>query len=153
MGERGKKEKTERYFSVAEANRLLPKLTALLYRLQELQAEARSRYEEMERIKAVGYRPDGKLILLYDYLQAKEAFSELVGTANSLIQEIHRMGCQLKDLQMGLVDFPALLDGQEVLLCWRLGEAEVAYYHAVDAGFAGRRRLPRPKEEAGGPSS
>jgi hypothetical protein len=49
---------------------------------------------------------------------------------------------QVKDLDRGLVDFPALHDGEEVLLCWQVGEDEVAYWHGVDEGFAGRKPLP-----------
>ena len=54
---------------------------------------------------------------------------------------IHERGVIVKDLDTGLVDFPALRDGEEILLCWRLGEDEVAYWHGLEEGFAGRKRL------------
>ena len=54
---------------------------------------------------------------------------------------IHGHGAIVKDLDDGLVDFPALRGGEEVLLCWRLGEDEVAYWHGLEEGFAGRKRL------------
>jgi hypothetical protein len=57
------------------------------------------------------------------------------------VNEIHGRGAIVKDLDEGLVDFPALREGEEILLCWRLGEAEVAYWHGLEEGFAGRKQL------------
>ena len=54
---------------------------------------------------------------------------------------IHTQGAIVKDLDEGLVDFPAVRDGEEILLCWRLGEEEVAYWHGLEEGFAGRQPL------------
>jgi hypothetical protein len=59
------------------------------------------------------------------------------------VNEIHGRGAIVKDLDEGLVDFPALREGVEILLCWRLGEAEVAYWHGLEEGFAGRKQLDR----------
>ncbi len=61
-------------------------------------------------------------------------FQELVG-------DICSRGCQIKDLENGLIDFPTLWEGREVYLCWKLGEAEVGHWHEVEAGFSGRRSL------------
>jgi hypothetical protein len=57
------------------------------------------------------------------------------------VNEIHERGAIVKDLDEGLVDFPALRGGEEILLCWRLGEDEVAHWHGLDEGFAGRKPL------------
>ena len=59
-----------------------------------------------------------------------------------LVDEINGHGAEVKDLDSGLIDFPALRHGETVLLCWRLGEAEIAWWHRVEDGFAGRRPLP-----------
>ena len=56
-------------------------------------------------------------------------------------RELDALGIQLKDRRLGLVDFPAEINGRKVLLCWRLGEPEVQYWHEIDSGFAGRRPL------------
>src|SRR5207249_1745693 len=56
-------------------------------------------------------------------------------------QELKDIGVELKDYFTGLVDFPCRMDNREVYLCWRLGEAEVAYWHELEAGFAGRQRV------------
>jgi hypothetical protein len=58
------------------------------------------------------------------------------------VEALQELGVAVKDLDRGLVDFPALRDGEEVLLCWQLGEEKVGYWHGVDEGFAGRRELP-----------
>ena len=55
------------------------------------------------------------------------------------LREFESIGCQCTDFRLGLVDFPALLDGRVVYLCWKLGESEIAHWHEVDGGFSGRR--------------
>jgi hypothetical protein len=57
------------------------------------------------------------------------------------VNEIHGLGAQVKDADEGLVDFPTLRGDEEVLLCWKLGEDEIAYWHSLEDGFAGRRPL------------
>ena len=54
---------------------------------------------------------------------------------------IHELGAVVKDLDDGLVDFPARVEGEEAFLCWRLGEEEIGYWHGLDEGFAGRKPL------------
>ena len=58
------------------------------------------------------------------------------------VEELETIGCQLKDFEMGLVDFPSERDGEPILLCWRLGEEEVSFWHSLEGGFGGRRPLP-----------
>ena len=60
----------------------------------------------------------------------------------ALVEEIEALGAEVKDLELGLVDFPAEREGETVLLCWRVGEDEIGYWHGLDEGFAGRRPLP-----------
>jgi hypothetical protein len=57
------------------------------------------------------------------------------------VNAVHERGAIVKDLDTGLVDFPARLEGQEVLLCWRLGEEQIEHWHGLEEGFAGRKRL------------
>ena len=71
--------------------------------------------------------------------------AEKIGEAiDRLMIELEEMGCFYKDwnFEIGLVDFPAIIDGREVLLCWRSDEAEILWYHGIEDGFAGRRPLP-----------
>jgi len=64
---------------------------------------------------------------------------------NDFIQEIEEIGCHYKDwnFTIGLVDFPAVIDGEEVFLCWRSDEDEILYYHEIEAGYAGRKLIPK----------
>jgi hypothetical protein len=59
------------------------------------------------------------------------------------VEEVQEMGCLVKDLDMGLVDFPTTFRGEEVYLCWKLGEEEIAFWHGVDEGFRGRKAIDR----------
>ena len=65
---------------------------------------------------------------------------EVRGVA-SCVDDLHELGVLVKDLDLGLVDFPTLRDGEEVLLCWRVGEDEIRYWHGLEEGFAGRKEL------------
>ncbi len=143
-----------RLFTVSEANALVPFLEGHLRRLQELQRQAQAHFEEMEKIKAVGYKPDGKLILQRDFQDTRESFDRSVAEANARIADVNRTGCQLKSVELGLVDFPSVLEGQEVLLCWKLGEDALRHYHTPLEGFDGRQLLPEQSlpQESGDPN-
>ena len=71
----------------------------------------------------------------------QERVTEIVRRMEGTVRQIDAWGVTLRDIGSGLVDFPALVNGRPVWLCWRLGEDEVAYWHELDAGFAGRRPL------------
>lgn len=131
-----------RRFTPDEATAMIPRLERDFQRMHELIAIARKRHREKEMIKAVGYREDGSLIMLVDYQEAQEVLDRAVREIDRLIEGIHREGAQIKDLERGLVDFPAVIHGRTVLLCWELGEAQVEYYHDAASGYAGRRPIP-----------
>ncbi len=120
---------------------MVPTLERLVTRLQALLEEARARQRELELIQAVGTRDDGSLIMAADHREAKARLRAAVSEANDIIDSIQRAGCQLKSVELGLVDFPAVINGREVLLCWRLGEPEVMYYHGWHDGYAGRQPI------------
>ena len=64
-----------------------------------------------------------------------------VAELQKAIVQIQEMGCVVKDLEMGLIDFPSLRDGEEVYLCWKFGEKRIRFYHGIHEGFAGRKPL------------
>jgi hypothetical protein len=130
-----------RYFTADEANELLPVVRAIAQQMVERRralAVASVRHARIAaKIAGNGGGVDPHEI---DRLQATvEAEAQAVADA---VEELQRLGLQVKDLDEGLVDFPALRGDEEVLLCWRLGEPEVAFWHTVSDGFAGRRPLP-----------
>jgi hypothetical protein len=127
-----------RLFQVEEANALVPLLQRLIERLQRaalrLDEERRNLARE-EGIDVAALEPER---LLRRRRAARAAVEEL----ETVVEEIEATGVQLKDVQLGLVDFPSEREGEVVLLCWQFGEPEVAFWHRVDEGFAGRRALP-----------
>jgi hypothetical protein len=67
--------------------------------------------------------------------------SKLLDASKHALEEVEHIGCQVKSLEHGLIDFPAMKNGKQVFLCWKLGERKVAYWHAIESGFAGRKPI------------
>lgn len=128
-----------RFFTVDEANALLPEIEPLVRRLQRLGqelSEVRSRLSAWQwKARANGH------IGLADLEADTRLARQLTEEVQALVERIQAFGCEVKDLEMGLVDFPALRKGRPVYLCWRLGEPRVAYWHELETGFAGRRPI------------
>jgi hypothetical protein len=130
-----------RHFTPEEANDALAEVRPLVERMVEhrrAHSEALERQEELEgRIRGNG----GGI----PPAQLADAAAEVEREARSLarvIDEIGEQGVEVKDLDEGLIDFPALRRGETVLLCWKLGEDRIRYWHTVEDGFAGRQPLP-----------
>lgn len=130
-----------RHFTPEEANAELEEVRPLVEELVASRQEhtaALERQEELER----KIRGNGGGI---PPAELASATAEVDGHARRLarlVDEITSHGAEVKDLDTGLVDFPALHRGETVLLCWQLGEDEIAWWHRIDDGFAGRRPLP-----------
>ena len=130
-----------RHFTLEEANAALEQVRPLAEQLvagRQEHAAALERQEELEgKIRGNGGGiPPAELAA---------ATAEVDGVARRLarlVDEIASHGAQVKDLDSGLIDFPALHHGETVLLCWQLGEDEIAWWHRIEDGFAGRRPLP-----------
>ena len=71
----------------------------------------------------------------------RTAYESHVQAAKDSLAEIDAIGVQVKDIETGLLDFPCLIDGETVLLCWKLGESRIEFWHTLDAGFRGRQPL------------
>jgi len=128
----------QRTFTVAEANARLPLLRSILRDVTDLAAELKRRHEELILLQTSGTQDpeqDKQIQGLAAELDRQQAVMA------GYLREAAQLGAEVKDTFIGLVDFPATLDGREVCLCWKLGEPEVAYWHECDAGFAGRRPL------------
>lgn len=130
-----------RHFTPEEANAALAEVRPLVEGLVAQRREhvqALARQEELERkIKGNGGgMPPAELAAAAADVDAIER------RIARLVDEISERGAQVKDLDEGLIDFPALRRGETVFLCWRLGEDEIRYWHRVEDGFAGRRLLP-----------
>jgi hypothetical protein len=127
-------------FTPAEANSALTEVRPVAERL----VAVRRRMRELERtqrdlVTAIGGNGGG-----YAAGDLNEAQTELVGLADAAVACVDRLddlGVQVKDLDTGLLDFPALRDGAEVELCWQVGEEAVAHWHGIGEGFAGRKPI------------
>jgi hypothetical protein len=131
----------ERHFTPEEANALLdevrPVAEAMVEHRRAFTVSAARRARLTARISGNGGDLDPQEPGELDEQLEREA-----GAVGRAVEQLEALGVQVKDLDRGLVDFPALHDGREVLLCWQVGEEEVGYWHGVDEGFAGRKPLP-----------
>ena len=129
-----------RHFTPDEANAALEQVRPLVERLVAQRAEhiaALERQEELER----KIRGNGGGI---PPAQLAEATAEVDAHGRrlaKLVDEINEHGAEVKDIETGLIDFPALVSGRPIWLCWRLGEPEVGHWHGQDEGFSSRRPL------------
>ena len=120
----------DKLYTVAEANALLPYLAPTLVELRE-------KFELAETAReSVAHAAAGN-----GWSEKRERWSVTMARVAELMERLQEWGLELRDMATGLVDFPAVVDGKEAYLCWRLGEPEVAYYHSRTEGFGGRRRL------------
>jgi hypothetical protein len=122
-----------RYFTLVEANETLNFIRPLIDEVQRIRQKVlQNQPEAWPAIeKSAG---NGGNRVLSNLVADFEKF-------DALIHEIQATGILIKDVNMGLLDFPALKDGREVYLCWQYGEGEIAFWHEVEAGFAGRQPI------------
>jgi hypothetical protein len=126
-----------KYFTVDEANALLPRLrelvTALRLKVRELEPRRRRLEAAVRRARGNGHNVESETL-------AGEV-DRLRKEIEAALGQIGDMGVEVKDVEQGLLDFRTLRDGREVYLCWRLGEPAVAYWHDLETGFGGRQPL------------
>jgi hypothetical protein len=128
-------------FTLAEAQRLIPRVDGLLRDA----VAAKSEYDAAEaaiqsfteRVMMMGGMCVDRGIALDARTRRDAAARRLRGA----IQQVQEIGCIVKDLDTGLIDFPTLFRGVEVYLCWKLGEPEIKFWHGVEEGFGGRKAI------------
>ncbi len=131
---------TPKLFTADEANRLLPTLEPLMRRLQAKRQQFRERRLALEEFRTRASR-DGGVVPGTEVADAKTEGARLLAEIQEGVQQIESWGCVVKDLDRGLVDFLTRRGQEQVFLCWRLGEAEIRYWHGLQEGFAGRKPL------------
>jgi hypothetical protein len=136
-----------RRFSLAEAQRLIP-------RLERLMRDAVARkgvYQEAERaIQSITERVMMMGGMNVNRDRAREARQLRDSAAQNLrqtVEQVQELGCVVKDLDIGLVDFPTRFRGVDVYLCWRMGEPDIEFWHGVDEGFRGRKAIDQDFRE------
>jgi len=132
-----------RRFTLAEAQGLIPRVDRLLREAIEF----KSSYEEAEKqIQTFQERVAMMGGVSVDRERAMEARTLRDGAASQLrnaIEQVQEVGCLIKDLDVGLIDFPTTYRGNEVYLCWKLGEDAIEHWHGVEEGFRGRKKIDR----------
>ncbi|HKV04108.1 MAG TPA: DUF2203 domain-containing protein [Candidatus Acidoferrales bacterium] len=128
-------------FSLREAERLRSQVEPILVetiesrrKLGELESQLGALAERIQR--------SGGLIVSYEKAARQRIErNRLAEAIQAAVERIHSTGCIVKDLEIGLLDFPSRIGGEEVYLCWRLGEDRIRFYHRQDEGFAGRKPI------------
>jgi hypothetical protein len=132
-----------RRFTHAEAQSLIPQVGGLLRDAiaakSEYEEAERSIQEFTERIMMMG----GITVDRERAIGARNRRDSAAAGLRASIEQVQETGCVLKDLDIGLVDFPTLLRGVEVYLCWKLGEPAIEFWHGVDEGFRGRKAIDK----------
>ena len=124
---------SKKLFTLDEANAFVPQLLDLVPRIQKLSISLNNDFPDIknarEKTKWNGGSDQG-----VDYLNAVLKY-------NDLMHRIEGMGCEVKGIREGLVDFPSLREGREVYLCWRMPEKEILFWHDLNTGFSGRKPI------------
>ena len=124
---------TKRHFTVEEANTALDLIRPLVRQLLEIRQAILARQPEVwPALAKIAGNGGGKVPF-----EVEQEFQRL----DACMRQILAIGVEVKDANVGLVDFPALREGREVYLCWQYGEEKVAYWHEIDGGFAGRQQI------------
>ena len=128
-------------FTVEEANRLISRLTHWIQELQKGRETILALEVEIDSLELVTEKEDGGVSPSMD--RKVEEYTRLVNRFYSLVDEIHEIGCLLKDLDLGLVDFYSLQNNRVVLLCWKMGETAVGFWHEIGGGYTTRQQLQK----------
>ena len=124
---------SKKLFTLDEANAFVPQLLDLVPKIQKLSASLNNNFPDIknarDKAKWNGGSDQG-----VDYLNAVLKY-------NDLMSKIEEMGCEVKGIREGLIDFLSLREGREVYLCWRMPEKEILFWHDLNAGFSGRKPI------------
>jgi hypothetical protein len=124
-------------FTVERANRTLPLVRKIVEDVVRQHRLWREKILELDLVASTARASEPR-----DRAEELERDAQaLAREIDGFQQELEKLGIQLKDRRLGLVDFPSEMNGRQILLCWRLGEPEVQFWHEVDAGYAGRQPL------------
>ncbi|MGH9521870.1 MAG: DUF2203 domain-containing protein [Terriglobales bacterium] len=141
-------------FTLDEAHELLPVVESLLRRgieckrlIDEVEAEFKATNQEI-------FLRGGMALDIMAIARRRAESDKAIQRVKDILGEIEAIGAQVKDLDIGLIDFPCRVDGTTVLLCWKLGEQRITHWHGTSEGFAGRKplhdRIPRTRKSKPG---
>lgn len=131
----------ERTFTLDEAQMLLPVLESLLKRAIEGKQELQELEEESQALATRIMLTGGMLVDINVAHARKQESERVLQRVKDAVAEIDAIGVQVKDLDIGLLDFPCVVDGETILLCWKLGEERITHWHNMTEGFKGRKPI------------
>ena len=130
-----------KHFTLDEAQSLLPVLESLLNRAIEARRAAEEIGEELQQLNHKIFLSGGMFFDVDSLRKRRKAYDAQLQTVKDSLAEIDAIGVEVKDIDTGLLDFPCLIEGDTVLLCWKMGESRIEFWHTLDGGFAGRQPL------------
>ena len=136
-------EVSPRTFTVSEANALLPQVIPLIEQLQGIQRSIAQTNQQLgEAVEKLSQGNGYPIQSLKEQIKTLTTHQlQLVEAFQSVVAQVEEYGCLVKDLNLGLVDFYGMRDGELICLCWKLGEDRIRYWHALETGYAGRQPL------------
>ena len=141
----------QKTFTLDEATTLLPVLRALLKRAMERKRLIEDVEKEQQDLRHRVLLSGGLLVDVAVVARRRAERDKATQDIKDAIAEIDSIGVQVKDLDIGLLDFPCSVDGEIVLLCWKYGEEKIEFWHGMEEGFRGRKpideRIPRSKKK------
>ncbi len=140
-------EEESKYFSLTEAERLRAQVEPILIEAMETRRKMAEFEKQLTAIAERIQRSGGLMVSYEKAAKARIERNRMEEAVRSALERIHSTGCLVKDLDIGLLDFPSRINDEEVYLCWRLGEDRIRFYHRQDEGFAGRKPIdPRDSD-------
>jgi hypothetical protein len=121
-----------KHYSRDEARALLPKIREWLSELQQLRQKLTVQDQRIGQLLKTGNEMGGEMV---------NNWIRLLAETKGVLEQFRQREIQVKDLDRGLIDFPAIVGGREVFLCWEQEEDDIEFWHEIDAGYAGRERL------------
>ena len=126
------KHQFKKHYTLEEARALLPQVRSWLKRLNELRHELERYDKRLTSLMSPGHDVGGDLV---------NTWIRTLAGMQEVLADFQKREIQIKDLERGLIDFPAIIGGREVFLCWEQDEDDIEFWHDLDTGYAGRERL------------
>ena len=131
---------TKKYFSLEEANSLLPRISKILIQIMKIN-------NDINVLNSVTIDYEDEIKAIKNDIRMNKNFHRLYYNLYKKIELLIDMGCIVKDADLGVVDFYSMYEGEEIFLCYKLGEKEIRYWHYPEEGYAGRRSVSELKKE------
>ncbi len=140
----------EKYFTREEAQEIVDSVAPHLQAARTHKQRAEVLEKELSAASARIMFLGGSMPPLAELGQKRAERDRLVAEIREAVERVQETGCLIKDLDLGLVDFPSRRSGEEIYLCWKLGEEKIRFWHGLSEGYAGRKPLDEPEEPSPG---